>query len=67
MFGKSTVERKGSTTVRIRVEWPSITRERELGKDLEQLGKTLCRGLYKEIAAAAWKHESIRSNLVHLF
>ena len=67
LFGKSTVERKGGTTVRIRVEWPSVTRERELGKDLEQLGKTLCRGTYKEIAAAAWKHESIRSNLVHLF
>ncbi|XP_028410550.1 uncharacterized protein LOC114533248 [Dendronephthya gigantea] len=52
-----------STTVSVRVEWPSKKYERKLSKDLESLGKMLVRGTYKQIARAAWKSASLKKQL----
>ena len=54
----------GSATVCVRIEWPSQTKERCLPQDLQQVGKMLCRGTYKQIASAVWKHNEIREHIL---
>ena len=51
----------------VKVKWPSIDAERKLNTtDLESRGKMLVRGTYKQIANAAWKNPSIKSQLTDL-
>ena len=40
------------TSVEAIVNWPSKTKINKLDESLESLGKMLCRGTYKQIAAA---------------
>lgn len=54
------------TSVTLKVQWPSETRERRLPKDLESLGKMLLRGTYKQVARAAWQNPELRKELQHL-
>ena len=52
--------------VTVKVKWPSKDAERKLPTDLESRGKMLVRGTYKQIANAAWKNPSIKSQLTDL-
>eukprot|EP00794_Sanderia_malayensis_P001540 gene1540-1703_t len=56
----------GRISVRVRIQCPSNVKEKELHPTLHPLGKMLCRGTYKQIAAAAWKQANIRHNLLML-
>eukprot|EP00112_Aurelia_sp_Birch-Aquarium-sp1_P026280 Seg9236.1 transcript_id=Seg9236.1/GoldUCD/mRNA.D3Y31 product="hypothetical protein" protein_id=Seg9236.1/GoldUCD/D3Y31 len=56
-----------STTAFIKVIWKSQTRERKLPADLLSLGTMLCRGTYRQIAAAAWRNDKLRGHLVENF
>ena len=49
------------TNVVIKIEWPCKTKERCLPEDLHQIGKMLCRGTYKQIANAVWRHLELRT------
>ena len=50
--------------VQISVKWPSQTRQRELGDDLEPLGKALVRGTFAQMANAAFKCNHLRQELL---
>ena len=52
------------TNVVIKIEWPCKTKERYLPEDLHQIGKMLCRGTYKQIANAVWRHLELRQNIL---
>ncbi|XP_065071471.1 uncharacterized protein LOC135696119 [Rhopilema esculentum] len=54
------------TRVFVRAEWQSVTKEKQLPVPLESLGKMLVRGSYKQIAAAAWKSESLKPYIISL-
>ena len=53
-----------SATVYVRREWSSQTKERCFPQNLQQVGKMLCRGTYKQIASAVWKHNEIREHIL---
>ena len=55
------------TTVQVRVEWPSKTKVNTLHEGLEALGKMLCRGTYKQIAAAVWKNPVLKKHVQQHF
>ena len=56
-----------STTAFTKVMWKSQTREEKLPADLVPLGTMLCRGTYRQIAAATWRNEKLRVHLVEAF
>lgn len=60
-------ENAKSTTAFIKVVWKSQTREKKLPADLLSLGTMLCRGTYRQIAAAAWRNDKLRVHLVESF
>eukprot|EP00795_Rhopilema_esculentum_P010125 gene10125-18788_t len=55
------------TTVSVKVCWKSKTREKNLPKDLISVGAMLCRGTYKQLAYAVWKHPSLRAHIIEAF
>ena len=52
-----------TTSVTVKVQWPSKDAERRLSGDLESLGKMLLRGTYKQIAHAAWRNIQLKKQL----
>ena len=61
---ESTASNKpSSTSVNVRIEWPSNKMERKVPEQLESLGKMLVRGTYKQIANAAWRSPNLRKEL----
>ena len=55
------------TSVEVIVNWPSKTKINKLDESLESLGKMLCRGTYKQIAAAVWKCPILKKHCQELF
>ena len=55
------------TSVEVIVHWPSKTKVNKLDDSLESLGKMLCRGTYKQIAAAVWKSPIPKKHCTQLF
>ena len=55
------------TFVSVKVHWKSNESSKILPKDLESLGKMLCRGTYTQIARAAWRCHRIREQIVVQF
>lgn len=55
------------TSVEVIVNWPSKTKVNKLDESLESLGKMLCRGTYKQIAAAVWKSPILKKHCQQLF
>ena len=53
--------------VKLQIKYEKSARERILPKDLEQLGKALCRGTFKEISNVAFKHTNIKKEIMKLF
>ena len=49
-----------SCKVSIQVHWPSKVRKKVLDSDLSSLGKMLCRGIYRQIARAAWSCKKLQ-------
>ena len=56
-------EKPSSTSVNVRIEWPSNKMERKVPEQLESLGKMLVRGTYKQIANAAWRSPNLKKEL----
>lgn len=52
-----------TTSVTVKVQWPSKDAERKLSADLESLGKMLLPGTYKQIAHAAWRNIQLKKQL----
>ena len=62
--GETTASNKpSSTSVNVRIEWPSNKMERKVPEQLESLGKMLVRGTYKQIANAAWRSPNLKKEL----
>ena len=59
----TTSDKPSSTSVNVRIEWPSNKMERKVPEQLESLGKMLVRGTYKQIANAAWRSPNLRKEL----
>ena len=57
------IEDSNTTKVTVKVKWPSKEAERKLPADLEALGKMLLRGMYKQIANAAWRNTELKKQL----
>eukprot|EP00794_Sanderia_malayensis_P001821 gene1821-2045_t len=55
------------TSVSIKVVWKSKTIKRQIPQDLKSVGLMLCRGTYKQLATAAWKHSALRPQIIELF
>ncbi len=55
------------TSVKVIVNWPSKTKVNKLDESLESLGKMLCRGTYKQIAAGVWKSAILKKHCQQLF
>ena len=60
-------ETEKKTRVQVTVEWPSRTKVNTLHEGLESLGKMLCRGTYKQIAAAVWRNPILRKHVQQLY
>ena len=61
---ESTASNKpSSTSVNVRIEWPSNKMEWKVPEQLESLGKMLVRATYKQIANAAWRSPNLRKEL----
>ena len=56
---EATEDAMPETKVTIVVEWASKTRKRVLANGLDKIGKMLCQGTFKEIAAAVWKDKHL--------
>ena len=61
---RTSTEEAKKTNVIVKIEWPSQTKQRYLPGYLHQLGKMLCRGTYKQISCAAWRHPELRQNIL---
>lgn len=60
-------EKPSSTSVNVRIEWPSNNMDRKVPEQLESLAKMLIRGTYKQIANAAWRSPILKKELQLLF
>ena len=60
-------EEKKTTAVTVKVDWKNSSKSRNLPEDLISLGSMICRGTYKQIANAAWRHQAFRKAIVTLF
>lgn len=56
-------EKPSSTSVNVRIEWPSNSMDRKVPQQLESLGKMLVRGTCKQIANGAWRSPNLRKEL----
>ena len=66
-FNVGEAQLRKDTKVEVTVNWRSRSKNRSLPSDLIPLGTMLCRGTYKQIASAAWKHQQIKSNIIAKF
>eukprot|EP00794_Sanderia_malayensis_P004364 gene4364-4945_t len=66
-MGRSTIltgNSDGKTRASVKVTWKSKTREKDLPDDPVSVESMLCRGTYKQIAFAVWRHSSLRAHMI---